>query len=82
MKLQVNNSGAWKTVMTFGIEHIEHVKIAAAELAQCAALAESRVNWRILDGTDSVVLHYNQTGRMTRPAWSAPRWAEGRGIVP
>jgi hypothetical protein len=29
MKLQVNNSGAWKNLMIFGVEHVEMVKSAA-----------------------------------------------------
>lgn len=82
MKLQVNNSGAWKNVMTFQIEHMEHVKTAAAELAQCAALADSSVDFRILDGTERVVLHYNNKGRLHAQAWSSPAWMCGQEIVP
>lgn len=43
MKLQANNSGAWKNVLTFGIEHIEHVKLCVSDLAAITELAGSPV---------------------------------------
>ena len=77
MKLQVNNSGAWKQALTFGIEHIERVKLASTELAEVGALAEFEVGWRILDGTERAVLHYN-----TKRRWHSPAWMLGQEIVP
>lgn len=77
MRLQVNNSGAWKNVMTFGIEDLEHVKLAAADLGYIAAKAEATVTWRIVDATDTAVLMTDVLS-----IWHAPRWMEGREIVP
>lgn len=78
MKLQVNNSGAWKNVMTFGFEHIEHVKLAVADLAAIAAAAEESIGWRIVDSTETAVLMLTDK----RPRWHAPVWMLGREIVP
>ena len=78
MKLQVNNSGAWKQVLTFGIEHIEHVKLATADLAALAAAAEDRVSWRIVDATETAVLMLTDK----KPRWHVPPWMLGREMLP
>lgn len=62
MKLQVNNSGAWKNVITFSVERVDQVKEHVAALALIGEEAEYSTSWRILDGQDRVVLH-----------WSAPK---------
>lgn len=77
MKLQANNSGAWKSVMVFGFEHIDLVQNAAAELALISSLAESAVAWRILDGTERVVLMHDQ-----KRGWYSPHWMAGQEICP
>jgi len=77
MKLQVKNSGAWKNVMTFGVEHVEHVKIASSELAKVAAAAESEIGLRILDSMGKVVLHTDDQQR-----WRVPRWSVKYEWVP
>ncbi len=77
MKLQVNNSGAWKNVCTFGVEHVEYVKAAAIELSWAAAKADSAIGLRILDSMNTVVLHTDAEG-----LWRVPRWAERYEWVP
>jgi hypothetical protein len=77
MKLQVNNSGAWKQVLVFGVEDLDLVKTAAIALAAAAVKAESVVAWRILDGVEQVVLMCDQ-----KRGWYAPHWMLGREIVP
>lgn len=77
MKLQVNNSGAWKNVMTFGVEHVEHVKLAAMDLAQISSAADAAVTFRILDSVNTVVLHTDDSQR-----WRVPRWAVKYEWVP
>lgn len=78
MKLQVNNSGAWKNVLTFGIAHIEHVKAAAVSLAAVASAAESSIDWRIVDSTETAVLMLTDK----KPRWHEPPWMLGREMVP
>ncbi|MBE2242452.1 MAG: hypothetical protein IAE86_06840 [Burkholderiaceae bacterium] len=77
MKLQVNNSGAWKNVLTFGVEHLEPVTQAAQGLTDIAMLAGEAVTWRILDATETPVLIADKFGK-----WKAPVWMLGREIVP
>jgi hypothetical protein len=77
MKLQVNNSGAWKNVMTFGVEHVEYVKEAGAQLARAAAAADSAIGLRIVDSQNTVVLHTDEQQR-----WRVPRWAINYEWVP
>lgn len=77
MKLQANNSGAWKQVLVFGVEDLDLVKTAAVALAAAAARAESPAAWRILDGQETAVLMYDH-----RRGWYAPHWMAGREMVP
>lgn len=80
MKLEVNNSGAWKRVLDFGIEHIERVKLTCADLAAISAAASANdkpVAWRIVDATETPVLMTDK-----QCAWFAPHWMLGREIVP
>ena len=57
MKLQVNNSGAWKNVLVFMVEDLDAVQAAVNTLAGCAANAESRVSWRIVDARELATHH-------------------------
>ena len=80
MKLQVNNSGAWKNVLEFGVEHIEAVKRAAAHLAMASASASmdgSPVTWRVVDSTEKPVLMTDKNC-----GWYVPRWMAGREMLP
>jgi hypothetical protein len=77
MKLQVNNSGAWKHMCTFSVEDVEYVKSAALELAWAAAKADSAIGLRIVDSMNTVVLHTDAEQR-----WRVPRWAERYEWVP
>lgn len=77
MKLQVNNSGAWKNVLTFGVEHVEHVKLATLDLAQISAATGDGAAFRIVDSMNTVVLHTDDSQR-----WRVPRWAVNYEWVP
>lgn len=57
MKLQCNNSGAWKQVNTFRLQDIEFVKSGVAGLAHAAAKAGDSTTWRILDGAEHVAAY-------------------------
>lgn len=77
MKLQVNNSGAWKLVLVFGIEDLDEVKSGAQRLGQLAFISDYKIGWRILDGIGHVVLHWDAL-----KGWHVPHWAEGYTWVP
>lgn len=72
MKLQVNNSGAWKNVLVFGIEDIEVVQAAVNTLGACAANAEYKVTFRIVDAREAVTHHWT-----TDAQWKPTRHAAG-----
>jgi hypothetical protein len=59
MKLQVNNSGAWKNVVTFDINDIEAIRRAATTLGTAASFAGSPVSWRIVDALDEVAQYWD-----------------------
>lgn len=77
MKLQVNNSGAWKHVITFAVADVELVKNCAEVLGEASAGVDLSVSFRILDGQEQAVLMWTCTG-----GWTVPRWAEGYTWVP
>lgn len=72
MKLQVNNSGAWKQVFVFSVADVERVKIAGADLVECAFRADELTKLRILDGRDRVVLYCDSAH-----GWHVPHFAKG-----
>lgn len=78
MKLQTNYSGAWKSVSTFDIDRLEVAKMAATVLARAADEVGIRVDFRILDATDTAVLMMSRNNR----DWHTPAWAIGHKIVP
>ena len=77
MKLQLNNTGAWKNVITFSVEDVERAKKLAEQLRILAARCDQGCQWRILDGQETAVLHW-----AFPEGWTVPRWAEGYTWVP
>lgn len=58
MKLQVNNSGAWKNVLVFNVADMDMVQTAVNVLGVAAAEADYKVSWRIVDARDLVTHHW------------------------
>lgn len=77
MKLQINNSGAWRNAITFWVADVELLKQAAETLGELACSAGDSVKLRIRDGQEVVVLHWS-----LGEGWTVPRWAEGYTWVP
>lgn len=67
MKLQINDSGGWRNVMSFDAEKEDRVRFAAQALA---SLGERNVKLRILDADGNVTAHH-QPGH----GWETPAWA-------
>jgi len=61
MKLQVNNSGAWKNVLVFSVSDMDVVQASVNTLCICAQEAEYSVSWRIVDARERVTHHRTAT---------------------
>lgn len=59
MKLQVNNSGAWKQIADLPADAVEQVKRAAQRIGQAAALVNGRVVFRLVDDDGEVALYWD-----------------------
>lgn len=70
MKLQINNSGAWKTVTTFTAADLATVKRHAECLGQMDHEAGCRSTWRVLDDAGQVDWHWNPVRGWV--AWAKP----------
>ena len=59
MKLQLNDSGAWKTIATFFVEHLDLAQAVGDGLGllnvQCGA---ERIQMRVLDGAEVVIMYW------------------------
>lgn len=61
MKLQINNSGAWKNVIEFDEAEIDEVKSLAESLGELddqSSDAGSRCKWRVLGDGDALLWHW------------------------
>jgi hypothetical protein len=74
MKLQVNNSGAWKNVINFDADQLATVQGLAQRLGQLAFTAHRSqgVSFRVADEHDSVLAHWTPQG-----GWLPHRRAAG-----
>lgn len=59
MNLQVNNTGAWKTVIRFGIKELVSVQVAATCLGHAETLAGGSTKFRITDETPHPVAYWD-----------------------
>jgi hypothetical protein len=58
MKLQVNDTGAWKNVVKFGSEDLDLVKTNAGLLGEAAQGVEAHVKFRVVDDFDKVCFYW------------------------
>jgi hypothetical protein len=66
MKLQINDAGAWRNVMTFRAEDVTPVRFYAAALV---SVADGNAKLRILDGSE-VTGHFEKGQGWTQPSWA------------
>lgn len=66
MKLQVNDSGAWKNVAQFDINDQAVVEKSACAIGHANALAGGRITFRLVDAKDQVVAYWNDAERWHR----------------
>lgn len=59
MKLQINNSGSWKTVVVTEMANIQQAMSLAAKLTELDQPAGKAATWRVLDGTEAWVAIYD-----------------------
>lgn len=77
MKLQINDTGAWRNLMTFSVQEVESVKVLSALLMDCAATAGRVPKLQICDERGPV-LTWNDVAE----GWKVPRFAQGREWLP
>ncbi len=71
MKLQINDSGAWRNVVTFLEAEATTVKRGAAAIGEGVAMHGAHVGFRLVDDEGKVAEHWNYTDGWTRPRWAA-----------
>lgn len=65
-RLELNNAGAWRILMTFDVtdpQQVADVKRVAAEMGQVYADLGGRMVWRLYAPMDQAVLAYWEPGR-------------------
>ena len=68
MKLQINDSGGWRNVMSFDAENEKQVRRLSVTLT---CYGNGSVNLRILDEDGNVTAH-----NVAHHGWKAPAWAK------
>lgn len=71
MKLQINDSGSWRNVVTVDKRREYDLKLAAGNIGLMAHMAGSRLTMRLVDDFETVVAHWTADrdwAPMQRPA--------------
>lgn len=67
IKLQLNNSGAWKSVLEFHDDHAEKVKSLVEDLSIFDVRGWGKTKWRLVDDADVV-----------KASWTSPTGWQAR----
>lgn len=68
MKLQINDAGGWRNVMSFAAENEKQVRRQSVTLA---CFGDGKIKLRILDEDGNVTAHHQPGHGWEAPAWGA-----------